>query len=225
MVHPSLGLSAKKNKRKRRTMENRLPIFTDSFIQIMNIQFYLHPVYRNTYINCLSQQNEVTMESSYRLFLESYLASTKISLPNARHSTTSHFRTVTERAEKLYYAATLLISGKFTLALTLLLQTMRTIGWRGYIRHIDFIFTLDWSGMLVVQWTFFQAWCRIIHHDAVAMTTSLPLTTNNQHKSKSADRNEQLQTTLLHPHHLLFSKKDPECHAWRMIILNNDALN
>ena len=47
MVHPSLGPSAK-NKRKRRTMENRLPIFTDSFIQIMNIQFYLHPVYRNT---------------------------------------------------------------------------------------------------------------------------------------------------------------------------------
>ena len=39
-------------------MENRLPIFTDLFIQIMNIQFYLHPVYRNTYINCLSQQTK-----------------------------------------------------------------------------------------------------------------------------------------------------------------------
>ena len=39
-------------------MENRLPIFTDLFIQIANIQFYLHPVYRNTYINCLSQQTK-----------------------------------------------------------------------------------------------------------------------------------------------------------------------
>ena len=57
MVHPSLGLSAK-NKRKRRAMENRLPIFTNLFIQIMNIQFNLHPVYRNTYINCLSQQTK-----------------------------------------------------------------------------------------------------------------------------------------------------------------------
>ena len=36
MVHPSLGLSTK-YKRKRRTMEKRLPIVTDLFIQIMNI--------------------------------------------------------------------------------------------------------------------------------------------------------------------------------------------
>ena len=39
-------------------MEDRLHIFTDLFIQIMNIQFYLLPVYRNTYINCLSQQTK-----------------------------------------------------------------------------------------------------------------------------------------------------------------------
>ena len=77
-------------------MENRQPIFTDLFIQDYE-NLILPPSGLSQFIHQMSfPANEVTMASSYRLFFESYLALTKICLPNTRHSTTSHFRTATE---------------------------------------------------------------------------------------------------------------------------------